>query len=50
MDFDEEVDDSMRNDGATSDLDIDRTLELVMKNGLIIRLQVCGPPVYHLLS
>ncbi|CAN9192721.1 unnamed protein product [Alternaria alternata] len=39
VDFDEEVDDSMRNDGATSDLDIDRTLELVMKNGLIIRLQ-----------
>ncbi|KAI4649325.1 hypothetical protein J4E93_003641 [Alternaria ventricosa] len=39
VDFDEEVDDSMRNDGATTDLDIDRTLELVMKNGLIIRLQ-----------
>ncbi|KAI4630938.1 hypothetical protein J4E83_002464 [Alternaria metachromatica] len=39
VDFDEEVDDSMRNDGATKDLDIDRTLELVMKNGLIIRLQ-----------
>jgi len=43
VDFDEEVDDSMRNDGATNDLDIDRTLELVMKNGLIIRLQVCNP-------
>lgn len=41
VDFDEDVDDSMSNDGVTSDLDLDRTLELVMKNGLIIRLQVC---------
>jgi hypothetical protein len=42
VDFDEEVDDSMRNDGATNDVDLDRTFELVMKNGLIIRLQVCN--------
>ena len=42
VDFDEDIDDSMSNDGATNELDIDRTLELVMKNGLIIRLQVCG--------
>jgi hypothetical protein len=40
VDFDEDVDDTMREDGATSDIDIDRTFELVMKNGLIIRLQV----------
>jgi hypothetical protein len=41
VDFDDDVDDSMRNDGATNDIDLERTLELVMKNGLIIRLQVC---------
>jgi hypothetical protein len=41
VDFDDDVDDSMRNDGATNDIDLDRTLELVMKNALIIRLQVC---------
>lgn len=40
VDFDEEVDDSTREDGATKDLDIDRTFELLMKNGLVIRLQV----------
>jgi hypothetical protein len=40
VDFDEDVDDTAREDGATTELDIDRTLELVMKNGLIIRLQV----------
>ena len=40
VDFDDEVDDSTREDGATKELDIQRTLELVMKNGLIIRLQV----------
>ncbi|KAF1936921.1 meiotically up-regulated gene 56 protein [Clathrospora elynae] len=39
VDFDDDVDDSMRNDGATNDVDLDRTFELVMKNGLIIRLQ-----------
>lgn len=40
VDFDEDVDDTTRDDGVTTELDIDRTLELVMKNGLIIRLQV----------
>jgi hypothetical protein len=40
VDFDEEVEDTTRDDGATTEFDIDRTLELVMKNGLIIRLQV----------
>jgi hypothetical protein len=40
VDFDEDVDDTTRDDGVTTDLDINRTLELVMQNGLIIRLQV----------
>ena len=40
VDFDEDIDDSTRDDGSTRDIDIDRTFELVMKNGLIIRLQV----------
>ncbi|CAO2653453.1 Nn.00g028640.m01.CDS01 [Neocucurbitaria sp. VM-36] len=39
VDFDEDIDDSTRDDGATKDVDLDRTFELVMKNGLIIRLQ-----------
>ncbi|KAH9871062.1 hypothetical protein J1614_006636 [Plenodomus biglobosus] len=39
VDFDEEVDESTREDGASKEIDIDRTFELVMKNGLIIRLQ-----------
>ncbi|KAF2629090.1 meiotically up-regulated gene 56 protein [Macroventuria anomochaeta] len=41
VDFDEDVDmdGSRGEDGATSDIDLDRTFELVMKNGLIIRLQ-----------
>ncbi|USP75534.1 hypothetical protein yc1106_02808 [Curvularia clavata] len=42
VDFDEDVDDSMNNDGVTNDLDIERTLELVMKNGLVIRLQAAN--------
>lgn len=40
VDFDEEVDDTTRDDGITKEVDIDRTFELVMRNGLIIRLQV----------
>lgn len=40
VDFDEDIDESTREDGATKEVDIDRTFELVMKNGLIIRLQV----------
>lgn len=40
VDFDEDVDDSTRDDGATKEVDVDRTFELVMKNGLVIRLQV----------
>ncbi|KAJ4289250.1 hypothetical protein N0V90_011592 [Kalmusia sp. IMI 367209] len=40
VDFDDdEVDDSARDDGVTKEVDIDRTFELVMRNGLIIRLQ-----------
>jgi hypothetical protein len=41
VDFDEDVDTESRGeDGATRELDVERTFELVMKNGLIIRLQV----------
>ncbi|KAI8941636.1 hypothetical protein NX059_002849 [Plenodomus lindquistii] len=39
VDFDEDIDESTREDGASKEIDIDRTFELVMKNGLIIRLQ-----------
>ena len=39
VDFDAEVDDTPRADGTTRELDIDRTLELVMKSGHVIRLQ-----------
>lgn len=45
VDFDEEVDNSRTDDGATREVDLDRAFELVMKNGLIIRLQVCC--VFH---
>ena len=42
VDFDEDVDmESRGEDGATRELDVERTFELVVKNGLIIRLQVC---------
>ncbi|KAL1607922.1 hypothetical protein SLS60_002861 [Paraconiothyrium brasiliense] len=40
VDFDEDVDDdTTRDDGVTKEVDIDRTFELIMRNGLIIRLQ-----------
>ncbi|KAF2127693.1 hypothetical protein P153DRAFT_432772 [Dothidotthia symphoricarpi CBS 119687] len=39
VDFDEEVDNSRTDDGATRDVDLGRAFELVMKNGLVIRLQ-----------
>ncbi|KAL5397412.1 hypothetical protein PMIN06_003648 [Paraphaeosphaeria minitans] len=40
VDFDEEVeDDATRDDGVTKEVDIARTFELIMRNGLIIRLQ-----------
>ncbi|ORY11075.1 meiotically up-regulated gene 56 protein [Clohesyomyces aquaticus] len=39
VDFDEEVDDTARDDGVTRDFDVDRTFELLLKNGLVIRLQ-----------
>ncbi|KAF2200678.1 hypothetical protein GQ43DRAFT_481352 [Delitschia confertaspora ATCC 74209] len=40
VDFDEDVDDNTtRDDGVTTEFDIDRTFELVLQNGLIIRLQ-----------
>ena len=39
VDFHEEVSDTRRDDGKTDQFDDDRTFELVLKNGLIIRLQ-----------
>ncbi|KAH8702712.1 Pleckstrin homology domain-containing protein [Phaeosphaeriaceae sp. PMI808] len=42
VDFDEDVDETTREDGATNEIDMDRTFELVMKNGLIIRLQAAN--------
>lgn len=47
VDFDLDVDDSMEDDGITHEFDDERTFELVLRNGLIIRLQVsvCQPSV-----
>ncbi|GME26472.1 ph domain protein [Neofusicoccum parvum] len=39
VDFDLDVDDTMGDDGVTKEFDDERTFELVLKNGLIIRLQ-----------
>ncbi|KAB8337290.1 hypothetical protein FH972_021591 [Carpinus fangiana] len=39
VDFDQEVEDTFRDDGATTEFDDDRTFELVLRNGLVIRLQ-----------
>jgi hypothetical protein len=39
VDFHEEVPDTNRADGSTTELDKDRVLELVMKNDLVVRLQ-----------
>ncbi|CAI6331061.1 unnamed protein product [Periconia digitata] len=44
VDFDDIHDSDAGEDGLTSDLDLDRTFELVMRNGLIIRLQAADPP------
>ncbi|KAF1930182.1 meiotically up-regulated gene 56 protein [Didymella exigua CBS 183.55] len=46
VDFDQDVDmdDSRGEDGATSDIDLGRTFELVMKNGLVVRLQAADKP------
>ncbi|KAL1624287.1 hypothetical protein SLS56_007907 [Neofusicoccum ribis] len=39
VDFDLDIDDTMGDDGVTKEFDDERTFELVLKNGLIIRLQ-----------
>lgn len=39
IDFDQDVDDTRADDGETTQYDIDRTFELLMKNRLVIRLQ-----------
>ncbi len=40
VDFHQDVSDTNRDDGDTKDFDDDRTFELAMDNGLVIRLQV----------
>lgn len=39
VDYHEEVDDQSREDGRTGTVDDDRTFELVLNNGLVVRLQ-----------
>lgn len=39
VDFDQTVPDSHRDDGVTTQLDDDRTFEMVLRSGLVIRLQ-----------
>lgn len=39
VDFHQEVEDSRQEDGATKELDDDRIFELVLDNGLVVRLQ-----------
>ncbi|KEQ74693.1 hypothetical protein M436DRAFT_43195 [Aureobasidium namibiae CBS 147.97] len=39
VDFDEEVEDSHHDDGTTKEFDDARTFELLMRNGLVVRLQ-----------
>ena len=39
VDFHQEVDDTRREDGKTDSFDDDRTFELVLRNGLVVRLQ-----------
>ena len=39
VDFHQQVDDTRREDGKTDTFDDDRTFELVLKNGLVVRLQ-----------
>lgn len=39
VDFDAEVEDSRHDDGKTTEFDDDRTFELLMRNGLVVRLQ-----------
>lgn len=39
VDFNQEVEDSQQDDGATQELDDTRAFELILRNGLVIRLQ-----------
>ena len=39
VDFDQEVTDTRHDDGTTTEMDDDRTFELLLRNGLVIRLQ-----------
>lgn len=44
VDYDVEVTDSHHDDGTTKEMDDDRTFELLMRNGLVVRLQVSQFP------
>lgn len=46
----EEDDDTRHEDGTTNQLDDERTFEVVLKNGLVIRLQASGPYTTRYLS
>ncbi|KAL8915683.1 MAG: hypothetical protein Q9172_006764 [Xanthocarpia lactea] len=47
VDFHEAVDDTRQDDGKTNEFDDDRTFELVMNNGLVIRLQAFNKETKH---
>ena len=49
VDFDMDVPDTRQEDGSTKDFADERTFELKMKNGLVVRLQVFSsdPNLYH---
>ncbi|KAF1994516.1 hypothetical protein P154DRAFT_527028 [Amniculicola lignicola CBS 123094] len=44
VDFDDDVDDTGGEGGVTKDFDVDRTFEIILKNGLIMRLQASDKP------
>ena len=43
VDFHQEVTDTVREDGATKSIDEDRVFEIVLDNGLVVRLQAYDP-------
>ncbi|KAF4547921.1 Pleckstrin-like domain-containing protein 2 [Elsinoe fawcettii] len=47
VDFDADATDASRPDGSTSTVDVERTFELVLRNGLVIRLQAFNRATQH---
>lgn len=47
VEFHQEVTDTLQEDGETNKLDEDRVFELVLENGLVIRLQAYNPETRH---